>query len=67
MTPHPKKRHVGFRAMAPRRRKQIAAQGGAMAHKLRHAHQRTPEEARDAGRKGSTARWRNPPSGTHTV
>jgi hypothetical protein len=52
MTPQPKKRHVGFRAMAPHRHKQIAAQGGAMAHKLRHAHQWTPEEARDAGRKG---------------
>jgi hypothetical protein len=28
--------------------------GGAMAHKLRHAHQWTPEEARDAGRKGKS-------------
>jgi uncharacterized protein len=64
MTPQPKKRNVGFRAMAPHRHKHIAARGGAMAHKLRHAHRWTPEEARDAGRKGSTVRWKNPPFGT---
>jgi uncharacterized protein len=67
MTPQPNKRHVGFRAMAPHRHKHIAAQGGAMAHKLGHAHRWTPEEARDAGRKGRAVRWGNRPSGTQSA
>jgi len=61
MTPQPNKRHVGFRAMAPQRHKHTAAQGGAMAHKLRRAHRWTTEEARHAGKNGGKARWKAVP------
>lgn len=42
----------GFAAMDPDRQKQIASEGGRAAHKQGVAHEWSPDEARQAGRKG---------------
>jgi len=45
----------GFAAMDPNQQREIAAKGGRAAHEKGTAHQFTPEEAREAGRKGGQA------------
>ena len=47
-----KKSRRGFAAMDPARQREIARQGGQVAHKLGVAHQWNSDEAREAGRKG---------------
>jgi general stress protein YciG len=42
----------GFASMDPEKQKSIASKGGKAAHAKGTAHQFTPEEAREAGRKG---------------
>ena len=42
----------GFAAMDAERQREIASQGGRAAHQRGTAHEFTPEEARDAGRRG---------------
>jgi len=42
----------GFASMDPERQRQIAREGGKAAHIKGTAHEFTPEEARNAGRKG---------------
>ena len=42
----------GFASMDPERQRQIAREGGKAAHVKGTAHEFTPEEARNAGRKG---------------
>ncbi|MCS6766032.1 MAG: general stress protein [Candidatus Protistobacter heckmanni] len=44
--------HRGFAAMDESRQREIASQGGKAAHEKGTAHEFTPEEAREAGRKG---------------
>jgi general stress protein YciG len=46
----------GFAVMHPDVQRQIASIGGRTAHEKGTAHQFTSEEAREAGRKGGTAR-----------
>ena len=50
-SPQPKKPR-GFAAMDPEKQRLIASKGGRIAHQRGHAHEFTPEEAREAGRKG---------------
>ena len=50
-TQQPKKPR-GFAAMDPEKQRLIASKGGRIAHQRGHAHEFTPEEAREAGRKG---------------
>src|SRR5438552_13530517 len=45
----------GFAAMDPQRQRDIASEGGRAAHEQGKAHKFTPEEAREAGRKGGMA------------
>ena len=45
----------GFGAMSQEKQKEIASKGGVAAHKKGTAHIFTPEEAREAGRKGGQA------------
>lgn len=45
----------GFAAMDRERQRQIASQGGRAAHEKGTAHEFTPDEAREAGRKGGEA------------
>ncbi len=42
----------GFASMDPDRQKEIASRGGKAAHEKGTAHEFTPDEAREAGRKG---------------
>jgi general stress protein YciG len=42
----------GFASMDAEKQRQIASKGGKIAHERGHAHEFTPEEAREAGRKG---------------
>ncbi len=49
----------GFAAMSSRRRREIASLGGRAAHAAGAAHEFSSDEAREAGRKGSTATSRN--------
>jgi uncharacterized protein len=42
----------GFASMDPLRQKEIASRGGKAAHEKGTAHEFTPDEAREAGRKG---------------
>lgn len=49
----------GFAGMDPERQRRIAAEGGRAAHQKGTAHQFTPEEAREAGRKGGQASGAN--------
>ena len=52
-------RRRGFAGMDPERQRQIASMGGRAAHESGNAHEFTPEEAREAGRKGGEAVSRN--------
>lgn len=45
----------GFAAMDAAKQRMIASKGGKIAHERGHAHEFTPEEAREAGRKGGVA------------
>lgn len=45
----------GFAAMDRDKQRQIASMGGRAAHEKGTAHEFTPEEAREAGRKGGEA------------
>ncbi len=45
-------KRVGFAAMDPEKQREIASKGGRTAHAKGSAHEFTPEEAREAGRKG---------------
>src|SRR5439155_11106305 len=42
----------GFAAMDPAKQREIASKGGKAAHEKGRAHEFTPEQAREAGRKG---------------
>ena len=44
----------GFASMDAAKRREIASKGGKAAHAKGTAHEWTPEEAREAGRKGGT-------------
>ncbi len=46
----------GFASMDPERQRAIAREGGRAAHEKGTAHEFTPDEAREAGRKGGIAR-----------
>lgn len=50
----PRKRR-GFAAMDPKKVSEIASKGGKAAHLAGTAHEFTPDEAREAGRKGGYA------------
>jgi hypothetical protein len=52
-------RRRGFAGMNQERQRQIASQGGRAAHQKGTAHEFTPAEAREAGRKGGEAVSRN--------
>jgi general stress protein YciG len=54
MTDTPKKR--GFASLSPARRSEVAGIGGRTAHQMGLAHRFSPEEAKEAGRKGAAAR-----------
>lgn len=45
----------GFASMDREERRRIASKGGKAAHRLGRAHKYTPEQAREAGRKGGIA------------
>jgi general stress protein YciG len=45
----------GFASMDPSKQREIASKGGKAAHLKGTAHEFTPEEAREAGRKGGTS------------
>ena len=49
------KRLRGFAALDVEKQRQIASKGGKVAHQRGNAHEFTPEEAREAGRKGGVA------------
>lgn len=51
----PKKSRRGFASMSPEKRAEIASKGGKAAHEKGTAHKFSPEEAREAGRKGAAA------------
>lgn len=48
-------RNRGFASMDPAKQREIASKGGKAAHQAGTAHEFTPEEAREAGRKGGQA------------
>lgn len=50
-----RKRLRGFAAMDTAKQREIASKGGKAAHEKGTAHEFTPEEAREAGRKGGEA------------
>src|SRR5690242_20591363 len=54
-----KERSHGFASMSREQHREIASKGGKAAHTLGRAHQFTPEQAREAGRKGGLAVSRN--------
>ena len=47
-----RKERRGFASMSPEKQKEIASKGGRAAHEKGTAHEWTPDEARNAGRKG---------------
>ncbi len=49
----------GFAGMDPDKQREIASKGGRAAHERGTAHEFTPEEAAEAGRKGGQARAAN--------
>lgn len=49
----------GFASMDPEKQRRIASKGGRAAHEKGTAHEFTPEEAREAGRKGGEARGKS--------
>ncbi|HLK56399.1 MAG TPA: KGG domain-containing protein [Chthonomonadaceae bacterium] len=48
----PEKSKRGFAAMSEEKQREIAGRGGKASHASGHAHTFTPEEAREAGKKG---------------
>lgn len=56
----------GFAAMDPQKQKEIASKGGKASHESGNAHEFTPEEAREAGRKGGMARSKTSVNGIST-
>ncbi len=56
--PPRKKARRGFAAMSAEKQKEIASLGGKAAHAKGTAHEFSPEEARNAGRKGGQAAQR---------
>ena len=56
MEPTKVKRPMGFAAMSPAKAREISKLGGQKAHEAGTAHEWTPEEAREAGRKSGAAR-----------
>ena len=50
-----KKSNRGFASMDPAKQREIASKGGRAAHEKGTAHQFSPNEAREAGRKGGGA------------
>ena len=48
----PRKSTLGFASMDPNRQKEIASKGGRAAHAKGTAHERSRDEARNAGKKG---------------
>jgi general stress protein YciG len=54
-----KKSGRGFASMDPDKQREIASKGGRAAHEKGTAHEFTPEEAREAGRKGGETVSRN--------
>jgi uncharacterized protein len=52
------KRDRGFASMDKAKQREIASKGGKAAHQKGTAHEWTPDEARDAGRKGGMASHR---------
>lgn len=55
MTEIKKKSRRGFGGMTPEQQRGIASKGGKAAHEYGGAHEWTPEEAREAGKKGGLA------------
>lgn len=53
------KSNRGFAAMDEDKQREIASKGGKAAHEKGTAHEFTPEEAKEAGRKGGQARQGN--------
>ena len=53
--PPSKKSNRGFASMDPAKQREIASKGGRAAHEKGTAHQFSPNEAREAGRKGGGA------------
>lgn len=53
--PNERKSKRGFAAMDASKQREIASKGGKAAHEKGTAHEFTPEEAREAGRKGGEA------------
>lgn len=51
----------GFSSMDPERQREIARLGGIFAHQSGHAHEFTPEEAREAAMKSVASRRANSP------
>jgi len=49
----------GFASMDPAKQREIASKGGRAAHRAGTAHEFSPEEAREAGRKGGQVVSRN--------
>src|SRR5436189_6007028 len=47
-----RKERGGFASMSPEKQREIASKGGRAAHEKGTAHEWTPDEARNAGRKG---------------
>ena len=47
-----RKERRGFASMSPEKQREIASKGGRAAHEKGTAHEWTPDEARQAGRKG---------------
>jgi general stress protein YciG len=52
MADHTVRKRRGFAAMDAEKQREIASKGGRAAHEKGTAHEFTPEEAREAGRKG---------------
>ena len=61
-----KKARRGFAAMSAEKQKEIASLGGKAAHAKGTAHEFSPEEAREAGRKGGQAAQKARQGGTGT-
>jgi general stress protein YciG len=57
----------GFASMDPEKQRAIASKGGRTAHQKGTAHEWTPAEAREAGRKGGIASHRRPPPDSATA
>lgn len=50
----------GFALMDKAKQREIASKGGRAAHEQKVAHEWTPDEAREAGRKGGSRQKRRP-------